>query len=200
MNVDQPGRRVRLPWESRAAAGARGQNDRDTVISRRVPLASMLPPTAKNHLVAMISEFVGTFMFLLFAFAGTNAVNTAPTASGDDLNADAAKLLYISLCFGMSLAVNAVSQDYSWEWDGNLANLRVIVGVLPYQRRLVQPCCHSGHGANRSRDIFTRPVSLHQSASWRHSCRRRSLRLISRPAQGPDNPCRRYISCPGIIH
>lgn len=109
MNVDRPGRRIRLPWESRSKVAARPQSDDATLVSRRVPIVHLLPTKVKNHFVAMMSEFVGTFMFLLFAFGGTNAVNTAPTASGDDLNADPAKLLYIALCFGMSLAVNAVS-------------------------------------------------------------------------------------------
>ena len=39
--------------------------------------------------------------------AGTNSVTNAPETNVP-LNADAAKLLYISLAFGMSLAVNAV--------------------------------------------------------------------------------------------
>ena len=56
----------------------------------------------------MLAEFIGTFMFLFFALGGTNAVNTAPKqGQPDNLAADPAKLLFISLCFGMSLAVNA---------------------------------------------------------------------------------------------
>ncbi|KAH6654454.1 aquaporin [Truncatella angustata] len=127
MNVDRPGRRIRLPWESRSKVAARDRDDDATLVSRRVPLAKHLPPGVKNHFVAMMSEFVGTFMFLLFAFGGTNAVNTAPTASGDALNADPAKLLYISLCFGMSLAVNA------WVFfriSGGLFNPAVTLGMM----------------------------------------------------------------------
>ncbi len=40
-------------------------------------------------------------MFLLFAFGGTNVANTFPDSDAP------ARLLYISLSFGMSLAVNA---------------------------------------------------------------------------------------------
>jgi aquaporin related protein len=71
-------------------------------------LLNFLPLAVKNHFIAMMSEFAGTFLFLLFALGGTNVVNAAP-AEGQptDLAANPAKLLFISLCFGMSLAVNA---------------------------------------------------------------------------------------------
>jgi aquaporin related protein len=88
----------------------------------RIPLAP------KSHAVAAISEFVGTFMFLLFAFGGTNAVNTAPNqGQPEDLAANPARLLFISLCFGMSLAVNA------WVFyriSGGLFNPAVTVGLM----------------------------------------------------------------------
>jgi aquaporin rerated protein, other eukaryote len=107
MNIDNPGRRIRAPWEARSNVAVRRNDGGDTLDSRRVPVIGILPLEAKNHFVAMMSEFAGTFMFLLFAFGGTNAVTTAPD-TGEPLNANPAKLLYISLCFGMSLAVNAV--------------------------------------------------------------------------------------------
>ena len=53
-------------------------SDRETQVSRRVPLIGFLPRSAKNHFIAMMAEFAGTFMFLLFALGGTNVVNAAP--------------------------------------------------------------------------------------------------------------------------
>lgn len=54
----------------------------------------------RGHLVAAASEFVGTTMFLWFAFAGTQAAaldgTTATSLDG---------LLFISLSFGFSLMV-----------------------------------------------------------------------------------------------
>ncbi len=71
-------------------------------------MLSFLPLAVKNHLVAMMGEFVGTFLFLLFALGGTNVVNAAPEQGQPiDLAANPAKLLFIALCFGFSLAVNA---------------------------------------------------------------------------------------------
>ena len=80
----------------------------DSSLKREIPFLKYLPITVRGHFIAMMGEFAGTFMFLLFALGGTNSVNTAPLqGQPTELNADPAKLLFISLCFGMSLAVNA---------------------------------------------------------------------------------------------
>lgn len=57
---------------------------------------------ARGHVVAMSGEFVGTTLFLFFAFGGTQIANTLPP---DELTLD--KLLFISLSFGFSLATTA---------------------------------------------------------------------------------------------
>lgn len=93
-------------------------------------LGRLLPQEAKDHLVGTLSEFAGTFLFLLLAFGGTNAVNNAPAAFAgqpDDLSANPAKLLFISLSFGGSLAVNA------WVFyriSGGMFNPAVTVGLV----------------------------------------------------------------------
>jgi hypothetical protein len=65
----------------------------------------------KNHLLAASSEFLGTVLFLWFAFAGTQvaAMSSAGTGGPNDEinNTDPQRLLYISLSFGMSLLVVA---------------------------------------------------------------------------------------------
>lgn len=55
----------------------------------------------RGHLVAAASEFIGTTMFLWFAFAGTqaSAQNGASAASSSQ------GLLFVSLAFGFSLMV-----------------------------------------------------------------------------------------------
>ena len=55
------------------------------------------------HFIAMTGEFVGTFMFLFFAFAATQIANTLTPAAEPRLD----QLLFISLAFGFSLAVTA---------------------------------------------------------------------------------------------
>lgn len=106
MNVDRPAKGIRLPWKNRKD---QLPDEKQTTVSRKVPLIGFLPAKVKGHVVACAGEFVGTFLFLLFALGGTNVVNTAPKEGVNavaDLSANPAKLLYIALCFGMSLAVS----------------------------------------------------------------------------------------------
>ncbi|ORX35963.1 aquaporin-like protein [Kockovaella imperatae] len=71
----------------------------------------------KNHFIAMVGEYVGTVLFMIFALGGTNVANmpstnvTGQTTSGQNGSeataANTSNLLYIALSFGFSLAVNA---------------------------------------------------------------------------------------------
>ncbi|EAW13465.1 aquaporin [Aspergillus clavatus NRRL 1] len=63
-----------------------------------------LAPSLRNNMIAMVGEFVGTFLFLFFSYAGTQVSNTPKPAPGSPPNLEA--LLYSSLCFGFSLTVN----------------------------------------------------------------------------------------------
>jgi len=78
----------------------------------------------KNHFIAFLAEFVGTFFFLFFALAGTKAVVTGLPANK---SLDASTLLFISLAFGMSLAVNAW---IFYRVSGGLFNPAVTVGLV----------------------------------------------------------------------
>jgi glycerol uptake facilitator-like aquaporin len=75
-------------------------------------LTQKFPPENFADMVAVLGEFVGTTMFLFFAFAGTQVAN-APTAQTTGNTSKAASgpnpatLLYISLSFGFSLMANA---------------------------------------------------------------------------------------------
>lgn len=59
---------------------------------------------ARNNLVAVIGEFVGTFMFLFWSFAGTQISNTPMAPPGSYPNTS--NLLFAALAFGFSLTVN----------------------------------------------------------------------------------------------
>jgi aquaporin related protein len=94
----------------------------------------------RNELVAAASEFAGTFMFLFFAFGGTQVANTAAiysdaaTAGQEDGSITQAPntsvLLFIALSFGFSLMVNV------WVFfrvSGGLFNPAVsLSGLVPY--------------------------------------------------------------------
>lgn len=60
---------------------------------------------AKNHFIAATGEFVGTFFFLYFAFAGQlMAFDQASDKAANGSNS-ASTVVYISLSYGMSLLV-----------------------------------------------------------------------------------------------
>jgi len=91
-----------------------------------------LPKSVRGHVVAVIGEFVGTLLFLFFAFAGTQVANvssnpnTGTTVITETVQKTPQQLLYISLSFGFSLAVNA------WTFfriSGGLFNPAVTVGM-----------------------------------------------------------------------
>lgn len=63
-----------------------------------------LADTTRNNFIAAVGEFVGTFLFLFFSFAGTQVSNTPKPVPGSPPNTP--NLLYSSLCFGFSLMVN----------------------------------------------------------------------------------------------
>jgi aquaporin related protein len=111
MNIGKPSANfVQLPFMKRRETGDPTKNE------KRIPGIGFLPNKVRNHFIAMVGEFCGTFLFLFFAFAGTQVANTAAAAntgfnaqnsSGSLSQApNAPVLLYISLVFGFSLAVN----------------------------------------------------------------------------------------------
>lgn len=98
---------------------------------RRVHGLSWLPTNVRNHIIAMIGEFTGTFLFLFFAFAATQVANAAAAGAAivdGSVNQypNVPVLLYISLAFGFSLAVNV------WVFfriSGGLFNPAVTLGL-----------------------------------------------------------------------
>jgi aquaporin related protein len=82
-------------------------NRRKSEVPEPKPLkgAHFLPPALRNELVAFLGEFVGTFLFLFFAFAGTQVANMTAAVNPLAGQNQASVLLYISLSFGFSLAV-----------------------------------------------------------------------------------------------
>lgn len=113
INTSTPQSRGRLPGPQTTWTPPKHHNGR--LHRRRANLSGVVPNKIRNELIAFIAEFCGTFMFLFFAFVGTQVANEAATAAaGNAENAhhslsqapNATTLLYISLSFGFSLAVN----------------------------------------------------------------------------------------------
>ncbi|KAK8131648.1 hypothetical protein PG984_008086 [Apiospora sp. TS-2023a] len=91
-----------------------GRDGRDTPdpFSMRLPLTMWMHSEAKNLFVAALGEWVGTTMFLFFAFAGTQVANAgsktpaAATTTNATAGFDPVVMLYIAVSFGFSLMVN----------------------------------------------------------------------------------------------
>lgn len=78
----------------------------------------------RGHFVAATGEFVGTFMFLWFAFAGQLMVIEQASDVALDGSKSAQSVVFISLIYGLSLLVNA------WGWfriSGGLFNPAVCI-------------------------------------------------------------------------
>jgi aquaporin related protein len=69
---------------------------------------AILSTNIRNHLVAGVAEMAGTFMFLLFAFAIAQVANTPASTSARDapMDPNILRILFISLGFGCSVAIN----------------------------------------------------------------------------------------------
>lgn len=107
MNISIPG--AHLPGKLNRGSGSKSSQS----MTWTNKILKKLPPNARGHIVACIGEFAGTIFFLFFAFAGTQVANissnenTGTTIVTTVQQKNPAQLLYISLAFGFSLAVNA---------------------------------------------------------------------------------------------
>ncbi|KAA8571387.1 hypothetical protein EYC84_001390 [Monilinia fructicola] len=135
-------------YDSHKRTGTRGTinledlTPEERAIVMRLPWTHWMNSDFKNHFVATVGEFVGTTMFLFFAFAGTQVANidsnTANTTTGGATGFNIAVELYIAIIFGFSLMVNV------WIFfriSGGLFNPAVtlgmvLVGALPIVRAI----------------------------------------------------------------
>ena len=83
------------------------RNRNTSIKSNRLPFFGWLPSAFRDHFVAACGEFVGTFLFLFFAFASTQVANTVNKDTVLTQATITSNTLFIALAFGFSLAVNA---------------------------------------------------------------------------------------------
>ncbi|KAI9655713.1 MAG: hypothetical protein M1821_005148 [Bathelium mastoideum] len=123
MNVEKPTSGISLPFTK--------PRPHEANAIRRLKGFNWMPNSARNHFIAMAGEFVGTYLFLFIAYAGTQVANAAAAGAntaGNSLSQapNASVLLYIALSFGFSLLVCA------WVFfriSGGLFNPAVTLGM-----------------------------------------------------------------------
>ncbi|OMP87964.1 Aquaporin-1 [Diplodia seriata] len=129
MNINQPSEKyIVIPGigKKKISTGDVENQAPTTQQRRRLRALSWMPNRVRNHCIAMIGEFVGTFMFLFFAFSATQIANTGTASSSLTDVPNTSDLMYIALAFGFSLAVNV------WVFfriSGGLFNPAVTLGM-----------------------------------------------------------------------
>lgn len=83
--------------------------------------------TLRKHFVAASGEFVGTFLFLLFAFLGHSMAVSQASDSGQNGANSSQTVVFISLSYGMSLLVTAWTL---YRVSGGLFNPAVTIGMI----------------------------------------------------------------------
>lgn len=162
----------------------------------RLPWTMWMNSEAKNLFVAALSEWVGTTLFLFFAFAGTQVANAQSKTPGEATTTNATAgfdpvvMLYISLSFGFSLMVNV------WVFfriSGGLFNPAVSLPLHPDIR--VRACGILTSLSRRSRSRFGPPVPSRSGAPSAWSSRRSSAASRRRrwcwPSSPPPSTCAR---------
>jgi len=167
------------PHRSRSHQRSQSQSENSSPLPRNESNYDVPAPEPKKHLssleghiVAASGEFVGTFMFLYFAFAGQlMIINQASDRSILNGAASSQQNIFVALVYGFSLLVNV------WAFfriSGGLFNPAVC--ILPVSSRIRvgrsnDTKIHPGnrwHGSCRSTPLHTIPLSRSRSATRMH--------------------------------
>jgi hypothetical protein len=174
------------PVEHLRASFAIPRSEGPLLRQRRIPGISWLHDGPRGHLVAMIGEFAGTFLFLFFAFTGTQVANMSSAAQGK--GPEPSVLLFIALSFGFSLAVNV------WVFfriSGGLFN----PAVSPHANRRLQPVNgllgYSWALPRRSSRVAERRPRLYFTNHWSNCSSSCSIRIITWTSACSNNSKRR---------
>ena len=135
MNINEPQGGLALPGMKKHEAVTPTQRREN----QRLKAVSAIPDGFRKHFVSFCGEFVGTFLFLFFAFAGTQVANTPTTNGGLAQGPTISNIFYIAAAFGFSLLVNVwiffrITGELTHNlWEEALAN--------QHRRRRIQSSC-----------------------------------------------------------
>lgn len=171
----------RMPSQASTLAGPPGPGGRG-----QLPMLQ-LPDRMRWNLLCVGGEFVGTFLFLFFSFAGTQVSNTPMPPPGSPPNTS--NLLYSALSFGFALTVNV------WAFfrvTGGLFNPAVSPSISPsFSTNLYWSSGHARPVPNRRNARPPRRDGLSRPAGGRHRLRRCRERPLPRSVELQHPPRRR---------
>lgn len=150
---------------------------------RPLKLAHWLPPKIRNEVVAFLGELVGTFLFLFFAFAGTQVANMVGARDIDPVPS-VGVLLYIALSFGFSLAVTV------WVFfriSGGLFNPAVSVSRASFDMKLTFHVGKSRTCSNWSYRLAQVHCRCNRSNTRRHRSSWHRVESLPRRSRSPYN-------------
>lgn len=164
-----------------------------------IPLLKFLPIGLRNHLFAVLCEFFGTFLFLFFAYSGTQVAKTQSQNTRLERSVqglDPSQLLHVSLCFGFSLAVNA------WVFfriSGGLFN--PAVSALVSLSGCVSIIIGLSWHARGRRSSLEQEPSTHHCTTYRQHCGRSDcLDFVSWATQRRNDARTRHDDHSRLIH
>jgi aquaporin related protein len=96
-------------------------------VSHGIASSHILPDSLRNLVILTIGEFIGTFMFLLLSFIGTQAALDTNNPSDPSAPLQPFSLLYIASAFGCSLAINVW---IFYRVTGGMFNPAVTLGLV----------------------------------------------------------------------
>lgn len=194
MNIQPPSGGLHLPFIKTKNKSGTGE--------RRLPGFEWLPNKVRNHFIAMMGEFSGTFLFLFFAFSATQVANAATSGAGMNTTGgisqtpNTSSLLYISLAFGFSLAVNA------WVFfriSGGLFN-PAVSQVRNHSSCVLTLAGHPRNVSDRSCSMASRAFGIHIADSRIYGGRRCLFCTLPWATQRLDCTRRRYLDCTRTVH
>lgn len=167
------------PHRSRSHQRSQSQSENSSPLPRNESNYDVPAPEPKKHLssleghiVAASGEFVGTFMFLYFAFAGQlMIINQASDRSILNGAASSQQNIFVALVYGFSLLVNV------WAFfriSGGLFNPAVCTQPVFFKTRVEMsnntniPPGYRWHGSCRSTPLHPIPLSRSRSATRMH--------------------------------
>lgn len=170
-----------------------------SIKSNRLPLLHIFPHGSRAHIVASAGEFVGTFLFLFFALSGTQVANTTDKGAVATTSTTTNNVLFIALCFGFSLAVNAwvffrisggLFNPAVCTCEFNSRDVRMLIILEGDARNVSGGCCH----------LFQGITPLHRATAWCDLRSSSSIVFVSGTFDRDDESWFRHLCCSGTFH